>query len=138
MAIISREIKRITPTGDVAAAQVWEMDKPDHMMLLPVERAELPATPLVRVNKPANLLAVSTANNTLNILANAAGMQLLGTIKPAQPSRPEASVSAPPPGPQVGNVALHLGVRDWVLPLCVNMYCCTGSKFHPAGAAAAA
>ena len=80
------------------------MDKPDQMMLLPVERAELPTTPLVRVNQPANLLAVSTANNTLNILANAAGMQLLGTSKPAQPSRPEASVSAPLPAPQVRTV----------------------------------
>jgi len=107
-ATASRGIKLVTLTGDLSVVQVWEMDKPEQMMLLPVERAELPATPLVRVNKPANLLAVSTANNTLNILANAAGMQLLGTTKPAQPARPEASVSAPAPGPQVWTVGLRL------------------------------
>ena len=77
------------------------MDKPDHMMLLPVERAELPPCPLVRVNKPANLLAVSTAGNALNILANAAGLQLLGTQKPAQPSRPDVSIPAPAAVPVV-------------------------------------
>ncbi len=116
------------------------MDKPEQMMLLPVERAELPATPLVRVNKPANLLAVSTANNTLNILANAAGMQLLGTTKPAQPPRPEAPVSAPAPGPQVSIVDLHLGFLAWILLHATFQWLCrcTGSKCHSAGAAAEA
>ena len=111
-ATISPRASSNPPKRNVSVvAQVWEMDKPEEMMLLPVERAELPATPLVRVNKPANLLAVSTANNTLNILANAAGMQLLGTNKPAQPPRAEAAVSAPPPGPQVYIVGVKPRLR---------------------------
>ena len=79
-------------------AQVWEMDAPEVMMALPIERSELTAHPMLRVNKPANLMAVSTANNTIKILANTAGMQLLGVQKPkpavAAPVRAEA-VAAP-------------------------------------------
>lgn len=46
-------------------------------MQLPVERSELPAHPVVRFNTPANLLALSTANKSIRILATAGGMQLL-------------------------------------------------------------
>ena len=104
-----------TSLAQYVSDQVWEMDKPDHMMLLPVERAELLPSPLVRVNKPANLLAVSTAGNSLNILANAAGLQLLGTQKPLQPPRPDAPIATLPAAPVVRRPACkpanHLRLR---------------------------
>lgn len=59
------------------------MDAPDVMMVLPIERSELAAHPMLRVNKAANLMAVSTAGNCIQVLANAAGMQLLGLQGPS-------------------------------------------------------
>jgi hypothetical protein len=58
------------------------MDVPGEMMTLALE-GELAPSPVVRVNKPGNLMAVSTANSSLKILANTEGTKMLHAKEPA-------------------------------------------------------
>ena len=95
------------------------MDKPDTVMVLPLERSELAMHPMVRVNRAATLMAVSTADNSLSILATPAGLQLLGAGKPAAapaaPARPEpvaAAAPAPAPAPAVAAVGNQVNCRQ--------------------------
>lgn len=117
-------------------AQVWEMDAPEVMMQLPVERSELPAHPVVRFNTPANLLALSTANKSIRILATAGGMQLLdsttlsvvkGNRAPTvpSPSATGAGTTDPRPSPP-SNVRVTLETKSTEQHLHIPFHHFTG------------
>ncbi len=58
------------------------MDRPADMVVLPVEGG-VPPSAVVRVNRAANLLAVSTATGALAVLADTLGADLLSQPLPA-------------------------------------------------------
>nr|POE69320.1 isoform 2 of topless-related protein 4 [Quercus suber] len=70
---------RFLATGDEFQIKFWDMDD---VNILTTTEAEggLPASPCIRFNKEGILLAVSTRENGIKILANADGLQLLRSI----------------------------------------------------------
>ncbi|XP_021899272.1 topless-related protein 4-like [Carica papaya] len=66
--------------GDEFTVKFWDMD---NVNLLTTFHAEggLPASPCIRFNKEGILLAVSTSDNGVKILANADGIRLLRTVE---------------------------------------------------------
>ncbi|KAG9138676.1 hypothetical protein Leryth_018567 [Lithospermum erythrorhizon] len=79
---------RFLAVGDEFIVKFWDMD---NINLLTTVKAEggLPASPCVRFNKEGKLLAVSTNENGIKILANTDGVKLLRTVenRPFEPSR---------------------------------------------------
>ncbi|XP_042499991.1 protein TPR3-like isoform X2 [Macadamia integrifolia] len=71
---------RFLAAGDESVIKFWDMD---NVNLLTTTDAEggLPQSPHIRFNKEGTLLAVSTNDNGIKILANADGHQLLHTLE---------------------------------------------------------
>ncbi|XP_023903610.1 topless-related protein 4 [Quercus suber] len=70
---------RFLATGDEFQIKFWDMD--DVNILTTTDAmGGLPASPCIRFNKEGILLAVSTRENGIKILANADGLQLLRSI----------------------------------------------------------
>ncbi|KAG7998120.1 hypothetical protein I3843_01G242700 [Carya illinoinensis] len=71
---------RFLAAGDDFSIKFWDMD---NVQLLTTVDAEggLPASPRIRINRDGNLLAVSTNENGIKILANADGSRLLRTFE---------------------------------------------------------
>ncbi|KAG2729390.1 hypothetical protein I3760_01G247600 [Carya illinoinensis] len=71
---------RFLAAGDDFSIKFWDMD---NVQLLTTVDAEggLPASPRIRFNRDGNLLAVSTSENGIKILANADGSRLLRTFE---------------------------------------------------------
>uniref|UniRef100_A0A1D1XVX1 Protein TOPLESS n=1 Tax=Anthurium amnicola TaxID=1678845 RepID=A0A1D1XVX1_9ARAE len=71
---------RFLAAGDEFMIKFWDMD---NVILLTTVDAEggLPASPRIRFNKEGTLLAVSTNDNGIKILANADGLRLLRTFE---------------------------------------------------------
>ncbi|XP_073121114.1 topless-related protein 4-like [Henckelia pumila] len=65
--------------GDEFAIKFWDMDSINLLCTVDADGG-LPASPCIRFNKLGTLLAVSTNENSVKILANAAGSQLLRFI----------------------------------------------------------
>ncbi|KAG9156649.1 hypothetical protein Leryth_006613 [Lithospermum erythrorhizon] len=79
---------RFLAVGDEFSVKFWDMD---NVNLLATVKAEggLPASPCIRFNKEGKLLAVSTNENGIKILANTDGLDLLRTVenRPFESSR---------------------------------------------------
>eukprot|EP01018_Ginkgo_biloba_P022909 Gb_37153 [translate_table: standard] len=71
---------RFLAAGDEYMIKVWDMDNTSLLITLDVEGG-LPASPRLRFNKEGVLLAVSTNENGIKILANADGHRLLRTFE---------------------------------------------------------
>ncbi|XP_062148973.1 topless-related protein 4-like isoform X2 [Alnus glutinosa] len=71
---------RFLAAGDDFSVKFWDMD---NVGLLATTEAEagLPASPCIRFNKEGILLAVSTNDNGVKILANADGIRMLRTVE---------------------------------------------------------
>ncbi|KAL2463066.1 Topless-related protein 4 [Forsythia ovata] len=71
---------RFLVAGDDFVIKYWDMD---NVNLLTVSDAEggIPASPCIRFNKEGLLLAVSTSDNGVKILANAEGVRLMRSIE---------------------------------------------------------
>ncbi|XP_030966642.1 protein TPR3-like [Quercus lobata] len=70
---------RFLATGDEFQIKFWDMD--DVNILTTTDaKGGLPASPCIRFNKEGILLAVSTREKGIKILANADGLQLLRSI----------------------------------------------------------
>lgn len=71
---------RFLAAGDEFVIKFWDMD---NVNLLTTTDAEggLPASPCIRFNKEGTLLAVSTSENGVKILANSDGVRLLRSIE---------------------------------------------------------
>ncbi len=66
--------------------KVWHMDRPGEVLVLGVE-GQLPPSAVVRVNRPASLIAVSTTGCALHVLADAPGFELLAQPLPPAMAR---------------------------------------------------
>ncbi|KAD3067944.1 hypothetical protein E3N88_35824 [Mikania micrantha] len=62
--------------GDEWLVKYWNMDNANRLMVIDAE-GDLPASPCVRFNKEGMLLAVSTNDNGIKILANSDGVKVL-------------------------------------------------------------
>ncbi|GMY35822.1 topless-related protein 4-like [Fagus crenata] len=71
---------RFLAAGDEFLIKFWDMDSTQLLATTEVEGA-LPASPCIRFNKEGILLAVSTNDNSVKILANADGIRLLRTME---------------------------------------------------------
>ncbi|KAG0463244.1 hypothetical protein HPP92_021720 [Vanilla planifolia] len=67
---------RFLAAGDEFLVKFWDMDNINLLATIDVE-GSLPASPRIRFNKEGTLLAVSTHDNGIKILANADGLRLL-------------------------------------------------------------
>ncbi|XP_039166146.1 protein TPR3 [Eucalyptus grandis] len=70
---------RFLAAGDEFMVKFWEMDN-NNLLTSTNADGELPASPCIRFNKEGILLAVSTSDNRVKILANADGIRLLRTV----------------------------------------------------------
>ncbi|KAK0571561.1 hypothetical protein LWI29_018147 [Acer saccharum] len=89
---------RFLAAGDEFMIKFWDMDNANLLTSIDAEGG-LPASPCIRFNKEGILLAISTNDNGVKILANADGIRLLRTVenRSFDPSRvaPVAVVKAP-------------------------------------------
>ncbi|KAL3538214.1 hypothetical protein ACH5RR_001580 [Cinchona calisaya] len=66
--------------GEDNQIKFWDMDN-NHILTSTDADGGLPSLPRLRFNKEGNLLAVTTADNGIKLLANAAGMRSLRTVE---------------------------------------------------------
>ncbi|GJN08436.1 hypothetical protein PR202_ga26352 [Eleusine coracana subsp. coracana] len=71
---------RFLAAGDEFLIKIWDMDNTGLLTTIDADGG-LPASPRIRFNKEGNLLAVSTHDNGIKILANADGLRLLRTLE---------------------------------------------------------
>ncbi|PRQ28403.1 putative transcription factor WD40-like family [Rosa chinensis] len=71
---------RFLATGDKFMVKFWDMDNVDLLTSTDADGG-LPASPCIRFNKEGILLAVSTNDNGIKILANSDGIRLLRTVE---------------------------------------------------------
>ncbi|KAF8034494.1 hypothetical protein BT93_C0724 [Corymbia citriodora subsp. variegata] len=70
---------RFLAAGDEFMVKFWDMDD-DNLLTSTDADGGLPVSPCIRFNKEGNLLAVSTSDNSIKILANSDGIRLLRTV----------------------------------------------------------
>ncbi|OAY69349.1 Protein TOPLESS [Ananas comosus] len=70
---------RFLAAGDEFLIKLWDMDNTNLLTTIDADGG-LPASPRIRFNKDGTLLAVSTHDNGIKILANADGLRLLRTF----------------------------------------------------------
>ncbi|KAJ3695527.1 hypothetical protein LUZ60_000904 [Juncus effusus] len=71
---------RFLAAGDEFVIKFWDMDNTSLLATIDAEGG-LPASPRIRFNREGTLLAVSTQDNGIKILANADGVRLLRTLE---------------------------------------------------------
>ncbi|CAD6202940.1 unnamed protein product [Miscanthus lutarioriparius] len=71
---------RFLAAGDEFMIKIWDMDSTGLLTTIDADGG-LPASPRIRFNKEGTLLAVSTVDNGIKILANADGLRLLRTLE---------------------------------------------------------
>ncbi|KAL3497850.1 hypothetical protein ACH5RR_040582 [Cinchona calisaya] len=101
---------RFLAAGDQHVIKVWDMNFATVVATIDA-KVELPASPCFRFNKEGILLAVSTSDNCVNILANRDGERLLGCISPEIPIH----------GASSSNVGPSTGVADRNAPVTANI-----------------
>ncbi|KAK8960693.1 Topless-related protein 1 [Platanthera guangdongensis] len=112
---------RFLAAGDDFMVKFWDMDNTN---LLTTTEADggLSASPCIRFNKLGSLLAVSTSDNCIKILANAEGYQLLRSFESRLYSAARSASEAKPP---LGAVSAMPGVsmadRSSLVAPCVGL-----------------
>ncbi|VAI07630.1 unnamed protein product [Triticum turgidum subsp. durum] len=71
---------RFLAAGDEFVIKIWDMDNTSLLTTIEADGG-LPASPRIRFNKEGTLLAVSTVDNGIKVLANADGVRLLRTLE---------------------------------------------------------
>ncbi|CAN1215382.1 Topless-related protein 4 [Linum perenne] len=71
---------RFLAAGDEFTVKFWDMDNVSASTSIDADGG-LPASPCIRFNKEGILLAVSTSDNSVKILANSDGIRLLKTVE---------------------------------------------------------
>ncbi|XP_017645632.1 topless-related protein 4-like isoform X1 [Gossypium arboreum] len=99
---------RFLAAGDEFSVKFWDMDNLNLLTSTPADGG-LPPSPCIRFNKEGTLLAVSTDDNGVKILANSDGVRFLRTVEnrsfDASRVAPAAIVKAPSVGPFGSNNA---------------------------------
>ncbi|XVF48064.1 hypothetical protein PTKIN_Ptkin03bG0160700 [Pterospermum kingtungense] len=89
---------RFLAAGDEFMVKFWDMDNVNPLTSTPADGG-LPPSPCIRFNKEGTLLAVSTDDNGVKVLANSDGIRLLRTVEnrslDAARLAPAAIVKAP-------------------------------------------
>ncbi|XP_072978212.1 protein TPR3-like [Typha angustifolia] len=110
---------RFLAAGDEFLIKFWDMDNTNLLTTIDAEGG-LPASPRIRFNKEGTLLAVSTHDNGIKILANTDGLRLLRTFenRSFDASRTGSeTVTKPIVNPlSVAAVATSSGITDRVAP----------------------
>uniref|UniRef100_A0A0A0LG07 CTLH domain-containing protein n=1 Tax=Cucumis sativus TaxID=3659 RepID=A0A0A0LG07_CUCSA len=108
---------RFLAAGDDFSVKFWDMDSVNILTSIDADGG-LPASPCIRFNKDGVLLAVSTNDNGIKILANAEGFRMLRTVEnrtfDASRVASAAVVKAPPIGsfgPPAVSVGMSIGDR---------------------------
>ncbi|KAB1199378.1 Topless-related protein 4 [Morella rubra] len=112
---------RFLAAGDDCLVKFWDMDNVSLMATAEVE-GSLPPSPCIKFNKEGILLAVSTNDNGVKILANAEGIRLLRTVEnrtfDASRLASAAVVKAPPIGTfGSANVTVGTSIGDRAAPV---------------------
>uniref|UniRef100_A0A7N0U0Z2 CTLH domain-containing protein n=2 Tax=Kalanchoe fedtschenkoi TaxID=63787 RepID=A0A7N0U0Z2_KALFE len=86
---------RILAAGDESVIKFWDMDRVDVLMTADADGG-LPPSPCLRFSKEGILLAVSTNDNGIKVLANGDGMRLLRAMenRMVDPSRAASMAAA--------------------------------------------
>ncbi|GAB2300307.1 Topless- protein 4 [Dionaea muscipula] len=118
---------RFLAAGDEFMVKFWDMDSVNLLTTIDADGA-LPASPSIRFNKDGTLLAVSTNENGVKILANSDGVRLLRVVdnRPFDASRvaSAAVVKAPPLGafpPGSASIGANIGDRTVPVAAMVGM-----------------
>ncbi|KAI8529420.1 hypothetical protein RHMOL_Rhmol12G0223700 [Rhododendron molle] len=85
---------RFLAAGDDFSIKFWDMDNVQLLTSIEAD-GNLPASPRIRFNKDGTLLAVSTNENGIKILANSDGLRLLRTSESHDASRASENVTKP-------------------------------------------
>ncbi|KAK9947528.1 hypothetical protein M0R45_003148 [Rubus argutus] len=112
---------RFLATGDEFMVKFWDMD---NVSLLTSTDADggLPASPSIRFNKEGILLAVSTNDNGIKILANSDGIRLLRTVESRTFDASRAASAAVVKVPAIGtfgssNITVGTSIGDRAAPV---------------------
>ncbi|KAJ6863539.1 hypothetical protein NC652_040160 [Populus alba x Populus x berolinensis] len=94
---------RFLAAGDDFMIKFWDMDNNNLLTTIDAEGG-LPASPCIRFNKEGTLLAVSTNDNSIKILANSDGIRLLRTVESRtfDASRAASAAAAAAKAPAIG------------------------------------
>ncbi|KAL5539764.1 hypothetical protein UlMin_003025 [Ulmus minor] len=112
---------RFLAAGDEFAVKFWDMD--NVTLLTSIEAGGgLPASPSIRFNKEGALLAVSTNDNGVNILANSDGIRLLRTLENRAVDASRVASAAVVKAPPIGtfgspNIAVGTSMGDRTPPV---------------------
>lgn len=118
---------RFLAAGDEFAVKFWDMD---NVGLLTTTDADggLPASPCIRFNKEGALMAVSTSDNGVKILANADGLRLLRAVENRAFDASRVTSAAIVKGPTMGmfpagnaSIAASIADRTTAVPAMVGM-----------------
>ncbi|KAJ6673234.1 TOPLESS-RELATED PROTEIN 1-LIKE ISOFORM X1 [Salix viminalis] len=93
---------RFLAAGDEFMIKFWDMDNNNLLTSIDAEGG-LPASPCIRFNKEGTLLAVSTNDNSIKILANSDGMRLLRSVESRTFDASRAASAAVVKAPAIGN-----------------------------------
>ncbi|KAI5680896.1 hypothetical protein M9H77_02123 [Catharanthus roseus] len=111
---------RFLAAGDEYIIKFWDMDNVNLLTSTDGDGG-LPASPCIRFNKEGILMAVSTNDNGIKILANAEGVRLLRTMenRPFDASRMASASVVKPPGIGFGAAGATVGssIVDRISPI---------------------
>ncbi|KAJ9688701.1 hypothetical protein PVL29_014377 [Vitis rotundifolia] len=112
---------RFLAAGDEFLVKFWDMDNINLLMTTDAEGG-LPASPCIRFNKEGILLAVSTNENGIKILANQEGIRLLRTMENRSFDASRVASAAVVKAPAIGtfppaNPAVGASIGDRAAPV---------------------
>ncbi|XP_004287287.1 PREDICTED: topless-related protein 4-like isoform X1 [Fragaria vesca subsp. vesca] len=112
---------RFLATGDEFMVKFWDMDNVNLLISTDADGG-LPASPSIRFNKEGILLAVSTNDNGIKILANSDGMRLLRTVESRTYDASRAASVAVVKAPAIGtfgspNITVGTSTGDRAAPV---------------------
>ncbi|PRQ46323.1 putative transcription factor WD40-like family [Rosa chinensis] len=112
---------RFLAAGDEFMVKFWDMDSVNLLTSTDADGG-LPASPSIRFNKEGILLAVSTNDNGIKILANSDGIRLLRTVESRTFDASRAASVAVVKAPAIGafgssNITVGTGIGDRAAPV---------------------
>ncbi|KAJ9692695.1 hypothetical protein PVL29_011670 [Vitis rotundifolia] len=118
---------RFLVAGDEYLIKFWDMDNVGMLMSTDADGG-LPASPCIRFNKEGTLLAVSTNENGIKILANADGVRLVRLIESRAHDASRSASGTVAKGPVMGTygasssaAGTSIGDRSAIVPAMVGL-----------------
>ncbi|GAV82484.1 WD40 domain-containing protein [Cephalotus follicularis] len=116
---------RFLAAGDDFTVKIWDMDNVNLLTSIDAEGG-LPASPCIRFNREGTLLAVSTNDNGIKILANAEGIRLLRTVENRTFDASRVASAATVKAPAIASfgspsATIGSGIADRTAPMTVML-----------------